>query len=101
MEPLSEQELNQLLRQWKAPDAPSSLDRKVLPRRASWRWIFSGSIRIPVPAVAAILVALALWAFLRTTPPPAQTQGSPVSLTDFQPVKQLEPKVVGRANENN
>ena len=29
---MNDSELNDLLREWKAPDAPASLDRKVLPK---------------------------------------------------------------------
>ncbi len=54
-------ELNRLLREWKAPDAPSHLR----PRHAegSWlRWLVTGSIRVPVPValVALLLVVLGI-----------------------------------------
>ena len=52
MEPLNDDELRGLLRQWQAPDAPPSLDAKVLGARRQdrwWKWLLTGSIRIPVP----------------------------------------------------
>src|SRR5438105_1113791 len=97
MEPLDEKELTQLLRQWEAPSVPASFDHRVLPRRTSWwRWLVSGTIRIPVPVGLAAVVLVALWIFyLRPAGPPATRQAAPtVSLVDFQPVHQLEPVIV-------
>jgi quercetin dioxygenase-like cupin family protein len=56
---MDDRDLNQLLREWKAPDAPAHLRR---PReQRSWaRWLLTGTIRVPVPvavAVAALLIA--------------------------------------------
>ena len=96
MEPLNEKELTELLRQWKAPEAPQSLEARLLPQRPSWwRWLFTGTIRVPVPVGIVAAVVLALWLLSGeptpvTAPPPA----AGVSLADFQPVEQLEPKVV-------
>ena len=62
MEPLDEKELSHLLSQWDAPAAPASLGRRVLPRRGSWwRWLFTGTIRIPVPVGVAAVVLVGLW----------------------------------------
>jgi hypothetical protein len=38
MEPLNDQELNNLLREWRAPSAPPSLEEKFFPgtRRGPW-----------------------------------------------------------------
>jgi hypothetical protein len=61
MEPLNDDELKHALRQWKAPDAPASLERRVLGQEPWWRWLLTGSVRVPVPALlafAAILVAV-------------------------------------------
>jgi len=102
MEPLSENELNQLLEQWKAPDAPNRL--KPPGRSAWWSWLFTGTIRVPVPVGLAILVALLLWAYARESASKPAVQGPaarPVSIADFQPVKELQPRVIGRANEGN
>jgi len=57
---MEDQELNRLLREWKAPDAPSHLR----PRRAPasrLRWLVSGTIRVPVPVALAALLLAAFW----------------------------------------
>jgi len=113
MEPLNDKELNQLLREWQAPAAPPTLARRMPPPRLRWwRWLWSGSIRMPVPVGITALAALALFFYFRpprpapalqsvvTKPGVVQPRGT-VSLADFQPVKQLEPRVIGRANEGN
>jgi hypothetical protein len=103
MEPLDDRELNHLLRQWKAPAAPASLEQRVMPRTAPWwrwliAWLTTGTIRVPVPVGLAILAALALLLYFRTPAPlqPPRPARS-VSLADFRPVSQLEPRVIGRA----
>lgn len=98
MEPLDEKELNHLLRQWEAPPAPASLDRRVLPRRGSWwQWLFTGTIRIPVPVGVAAVVLVGLWIHYAKAPAtvPIARPAPTVSLADFQPVKQLEPQLLG------
>ncbi|MBZ5632895.1 MAG: hypothetical protein LAO55_07170 [Acidobacteriia bacterium] len=109
MEPLDDRqleddrELDRMLQQWQAPGAPPSLSAKVLPPRDSWwRWMLTGSIRIPVPLGIALLVALAVFFYFRPLKHPEAVQSSkPVSLADFQPVKQLEPRIIRRTNETN
>lgn len=95
MEPLNDDQLNQALRQWQAPGAPASL---VLPRRRWWQWLFTGSVRVPVPLTAAAMAALLLLTFqaLRTTaaPPP---QPPAVNFRDFQPVKEIKPMIIRSA----
>jgi len=107
MEPLDDRELDKLLQQWQAPGAPPSLHAKVLPQPSQWwQWLTKGTIRIPVPVGIAVLLAVAALLYFRTyslttsQPTVAQPVKS-VSLADFQPVKQLEPRVIGRANEGN
>jgi hypothetical protein len=101
MEPLNEKELDQLLRRWDAPNAPPGLRDRVLPRRSWWRWWLSGSIRIPVPLGIAAVVILAIWMFSsRMTPRPLEEPGGSPTLGDFQPVPQLEPKIVRKTNES-
>jgi hypothetical protein len=61
-----------------------------------------GTIRIPVPLGIALLVALAVFLYFRPLNRPETMQPSKsVSLADFQPVKQLEPRIIRRANETN
>jgi quercetin dioxygenase-like cupin family protein len=57
---MDDQELNRLLREWTAPDAPPDLR----PRRAhgSWlRWLLGGTIRVPVPVALAAVLLAAVW----------------------------------------
>ena len=57
---MDDQELNRLLREWTAPDAPPDLRLPRAPR--SWlRWLGTGAIRVPVPVALAALLLLALW----------------------------------------
>ena len=67
---MDDRELNRLLREWTAPDAPPHLR----PRRARspMRWLVSGTIRVPVPVALAALVLATLW-FGWTRPGPAST----------------------------
>jgi hypothetical protein len=93
--------LSELLREWKVPGAPASLDARVLgPRKSWWHFLFTGSIRVPVPvgiAIAAMLLIMA-GALLRR-PAPAMEPSS-LSLVDFRPVTDLNVRVI-RAHEAN
>ena len=91
MEPMNDDDLRGLLRQWEAPSAPAGLDRKILRRaRPRWQWLLTGSIPIPVP-VGICVVCLLLFFMLRTTKPPVS------DLSDFQQVKEFKPRVVRTA----
>ena len=107
MEPMDDRELNQLLRQWEAPGAPPSLRPPSRPTREPWwRWFVSGTIRIPVPVgLAAMAVFAAVW--LYSAEPPNEPPREPivgtqptvsehvVTLADFQPVEEVQLRVVG------
>ena len=97
MEPLDDDELNQVLRKWEAPGAPSTLRQRVFPARRSWlSWLLTGTIRIPVPAALAAAVLIALWIhYSRPANPARVPEPGSVSLADFRPVPQLEPVLVG------
>jgi hypothetical protein len=95
---MDDRELHELLQQWKAPAAPPNLEKRVftpVPDRW-WRWLLRGSIRVPVPLGAVLLAILvvslyaALTAAGRQIAPPVRH----VSLADFQPVPQLEVRIV-------
>ncbi len=73
---MDDEELNRLLREWKAPDAPPHL--RPPHARSSWQtswlgWLITGRIRVPVPAlVALVLVAVgtaSAWATSRRAEP--------------------------------
>ncbi len=92
-------ELRKLLRAWSVPDAPPSLDRKVLAgrhsgREAWWRFLLTGSIRIPVPVgLAFAAVLLVLLGLVRQRPAPVPAPAA-VSLVDFRPVNDLNVRVI-------
>src|SRR4030095_13840575 len=96
MEPLDEQELKQLLRQWEAPAAPPSLEARIVAaKKPWWNWLVTGSVRVPVPVALAAAFLLALWIYSsRPAAPARDLQPQTVSLSDFKPVKQLEPVLV-------
>lgn len=57
---MDDRDLNRLLREWTAPDAPPGLRAPRL-RRSPLRWLVSGTIPMPVPAVLLAFVLLAVW----------------------------------------
>lgn len=54
---MDEEELNRLLREWEAPAAPGDL-RPRPARPPLWRWLLTGSIRVPVPAALAVVLVV-------------------------------------------
>jgi hypothetical protein len=98
MEPLDDNELNKLLRQWEAPAAPPSLKQRVFPNKTTslWSWLLNGSVRVPVPVALAAALLIGLWIYHSRPADPPRAAGQPatVSLTDFRPVHQLEPVLV-------
>jgi len=97
MEPLDEDELNHLLRKWEAPAAPPSLTQRIFPpRKSSLSWLLTGTIRVPVPALVAAAILIALWIhYSRPAVAARVSEPGSVSLSDFQSVLQLAPVVVG------
>lgn len=57
---MDDQELNRLLREWTAPDAPAGL-RPRLARVSRLRWLVAGTLRVPVPAALAALLLVGAW----------------------------------------
>ena len=65
---MDDSELNRLLREWSAPDAPPHL-RPPRARRSPLRWLMTGTIPVPVPAALAALLLVSVWvASTRTAP---------------------------------
>jgi len=107
MEPTDDLRLSELLREWRVPNAPSSLDRRVLVARGAgaskswWRFLLTGSVRIPVPVglgIAVLVVTMAGALVLRREPAAPAT--SSVSLVEFRPVKDVNVRVI-RGDEAN
>ena len=97
MEPLNDQELDDVLRQWQAHPAPESIKRKTTQaqRQRWWQWLLTGSIRIPVPVAIAFAAAL-LAAWITSIHPVRHHERS-----EFQPVKRLEPHIIKSSYEDN
>jgi len=102
MEPMEDRELSKMLGEWQAPGAPPTLRDRVLPARQPWwRWLLTGTIRIPAPVALAAALAAAIWIYVAATDRPAATGSEPgetnpvVSLADFEPVERVEPRIVG------
>lgn len=71
-------QLRELLQEWRVPATPRSLERRVLgPRTSGWRFLISGTIRVPVPVACcvAVLVIFAAWRSVK-----APGAGAPCSL---------------------
>jgi hypothetical protein len=101
MQPLNDDELRGFLRLWHAPPTPSSLESRVLaavnptPLKRCWRWLATGSIRVPVPVGIGACVLLLLLAF-QILRKPKQPVGT---LSQFQPVTELKPRIVRSSYE--
>ena len=103
MEPMDDRELNHLLRRWDAPGAPAHLRPPTPPARSAWwRWLVTGTIRVPVPVgLALVALVVSVWIYPTSREEPVvdtQPSANPVvSLADFQPVEEVELRVVGGA----
>jgi hypothetical protein len=102
MEPLNDHELQSLLRTWKAPAVPEHL-QPPLPRRPWYAALWVTSVRIPVPVLALILMALIAFELLprrerAQIPPDARRE---IRLADFKPVSEAIPVVVRRTGNEN
>lgn len=76
---MEDRELDRLLREWKAPDAPMHL-RPRRTRGARLGWLITGSIRVPVPVALGVMVLAAFWA--------ASTGSEPTSTQDTARLRQ-------------
>lgn len=57
---MEDQELKELLHEWKAPNAPPHLRPRPV-RRPRLGWLITGTIRVPVPAMIVALLLVVLW----------------------------------------
>lgn len=100
MEPLDDHELKQFASMWTVPGTPEHLHQQIFGTRQSswWAWLFTGNIRVPVPACAVIVLLLAWLALDRqpdvaSRPAPSSTSAT-VTLADFKPPAEIQVKVV-------
>ena len=107
MEPLSNEELDDLLRHYEAPATPRALEARFFPKAEPlswWRWLASGCIRVPVPAVLAAIVLLAVstvFSMVQHKRVPELPPRHSVTLADFEQVKELQPRIIRRGNAHN
>lgn len=94
-----DKQLNELLKKWEAPPAPPTLRFPGQPRQPWWRWWLTGSIRVPVPAVGLAALALVVWYWQNR--PPEMVSKEAVSLADFRPVEQFEPRIIRSVTNEN
>lgn len=85
---LSDQELDALLTEWKAPRAPATLRASVFPNasRPWWRNVWRISIPVPAPVavLVAIVMALAAWRGSITGTPHAIVKTERVEIPVFK-----------------
>ena len=94
MEPLDDEQLKEVLREWQAPKTPAHVEARVFARPAPrWKWLLTGSVRIPVPVLLLALIAVAgiLYSARGYATRPAEP---PAGLANFQPVKELNLRVI-------
>lgn len=95
MEPLNDDELNALLREWKAPPAPGTLRAPARPSEPWWQWFLTGSIRVPVPVSVAVALVLSLLSIQALRPKPQARSD------EFQPVAEVIPRLIRSASHEN
>ena len=100
---MTDDELNALLDRWQAPVAPASLRKPVFPEKShtAWRRFWAASIHVPVPAVAFIVLALLVWAALRSTTVEPPVNASRSTFGNLMPVRELKVRILERSHANN
>jgi hypothetical protein len=100
---MDDPQLRKVLREWKVEDAPRCLDGRVLGvRKPWWRFLITGSMRVPVP-VALVFAAVFVMMGVALTRPrsvpvtPAAPPGdsSTVDLAGFRPVQSVQIRIIG------
>jgi len=96
---MSDRELKKLLNEWQAPELSPELEETIFAgRTAWWKWPLTGHVRLPAPMALAALVLLA-WSLFRPAQP-APTPPKEVDVADFQPVQNLNPRIVRNEHAN-
>jgi hypothetical protein len=124
---LQDGELDGMLQRWRAPRAPARLRQAVFPAPARpwWLRLWTTSIRVPLPAACALLLALALGVSIWPRPVPAtrtviKTERVEVPVIQervitrtvyrnrkaeptqaWRPVAELRPRIIRSGNDQN
>ncbi len=99
MQDLNDDELRTLLRQWRAPGAPSGLENRLVAAAGfshlqRWRQsLLPGTIRLPAPVGIGLAIVL-LWLAFQSVRPTRSFDG-------FQPVQELKPRLIRSSHESN
>ena len=103
MEPLEDRELDQVLRQWPAPEVPARLRATVFPPRDAPWWRRSIRVPLPVAAAAAVLIAAGVWRWVtpRERVVYRDSTAKVLSFEDLRPVTELRPRIIRRRHAQN
>jgi len=98
MPPFDDDDLKPLLSRWEVPAPPDRLRSRIFtaPPPSRWAWMLTGSVRVPVPAIVVLVIALVWLAAGRwsATPQDAVSSDQPVSLADFRPPAEMRVRIV-------
>jgi hypothetical protein len=95
-------QLRGLLREWRAPETPPSLEQRVLGSLPSqsqpwWRFLFSGYIRVPVYVAYVLAILLMLGAWRVAVQPPAPCVAAETAAPAHQVTRTLPPNTCDHA----
>jgi hypothetical protein len=98
--------LDSLLREWKAPESPAEMDRRIknayraaMDERTApwWRAMWSARLSVPVPVLLAAIVVLALLFWLRSPSSTVPANRNAVDVTTQLDATGFEPLPNGEA----
>lgn len=95
MEHADDEQLKELLLEWRIDGAPISLDAKVLGRSNRWRpTITKAGLFVPLRAAAIVAALVALPVAALLWHPPAASAPSKLTLVGFQPAPNLNARII-------
>jgi hypothetical protein len=101
MEPLNDEELNQLLSEWHAPSVPEGVAPLPKSPTLGWQWLWKGSVRTPVPVAMAVVIALVWLALFALQRPVVPDKEFVSNLSDFRPARVVQIRLIRGDNEQN
>ena len=88
--------LKRLMQEWQVPNAPESLEQRVLGQsRTWWRSLMSSRVRVPLPVAIAVSVLLVWLTTLavRDRVPDVEPSGTTYDLRGFEPVNSVNVRI--------